>query len=141
MLEDTVATFFSKDNIDAFLVNKNDGKITWKHFDVGEGLKIRTIYANSTMQDVVLNGYAVGTPVVDEKAYKQQNVKPERIATVNKYLMIFMLMIGLLGIVLLVFLRDGGWSFEKWMQLLGSIIMIGMAASIYFNTAVVAPPF
>jgi hypothetical protein len=138
---DTVATFFSKDNIDDFLVNKNDGKITWQHFDVGEGLKIRTIYANSTMQDVVLNGYAVGIPVVDEKTYKQQSVKPERIATVTKYLMIFMLMVGLLGIGLLVFLRNTGWSFEKLMQLLYAIIMIGMAASIYFNTTVVAPPF
>jgi hypothetical protein len=57
---DIAATYFIHDNVDQFSVDR-DGRIDWKYFDPGEGLKVRLIYASPSIQSIGISGNAVGT--------------------------------------------------------------------------------
>jgi hypothetical protein len=151
---DTGAIFFSKDNIDNFAVNPNNGEITWEHFDAGEGLKIRIMYTNPTMQNVNMDGYAVGTPVVNE-----YNVPPGRLSDPGgppmptrgprTYDIVMLSVVTLLGMLIAWTVgRNVGtnvrwWDLGqgKWMLLLTSIVLLVVTMFIWSKTNVEMPPF
>lgn len=59
--------FYSRNNIDEFSVNQNTGEISWRHFDEGEGLKVRIVYVSKTTANIALVGYVVKTVVIDSR--------------------------------------------------------------------------
>jgi hypothetical protein len=78
-------TFFTNNNIDKFSID-TDGELNWQHFDAGEGFKLRVIYANPTMENIALSGYAVGAKIID--TMKLENRKYEVYRSVNLGIMI-----------------------------------------------------
>jgi hypothetical protein len=64
-LIEVTPVFYTRDNVDGFDINSGTGEIKWKHFDAGEGFKLRVIYANSTLANIAIIGYAINTPIVD----------------------------------------------------------------------------
>jgi hypothetical protein len=67
-------TFFTRDNVDKFVVDENTGKISWEHFDPGEGFRVRMIYKGEAMCEPVLKGYAVNVgEVVDYTKQREQD--------------------------------------------------------------------
>jgi hypothetical protein len=56
---DLTITQFSHDNIDGFEVTRA-GLVDWKHFDPGEGIRIRLVYVSEIINDISLVGSAIG---------------------------------------------------------------------------------
>jgi hypothetical protein len=57
---DIATTFVTRNNVEGFSLDGN-GKFEWQHFDVGEGIKLRLIYTDSVIHDIIFSGYAVNT--------------------------------------------------------------------------------
>jgi hypothetical protein len=56
---DITMTRTSHENVDDLVV-RPDGEIDWKHFDPGEGIKIRLVYVSDSILDIHLDGSALG---------------------------------------------------------------------------------
>jgi hypothetical protein len=66
-------TFYSRDNADQFLINEENGLISWEHFDPGEGFKVRIIYSAKSMNKIFLDGYAIRAgPVLDQRQEREK---------------------------------------------------------------------
>ena len=97
---DIAPILFTRDNIDGFSVNRNTGEITWQHFDAGEGLKIKIIYASPIIQGIQLSGYAVGTELVDnqerERRRKELNSTIEHVAGILSVIVVSGFILGII---------------------------------------------
>jgi hypothetical protein len=54
---------YSRDNMDDFAIDRKTGEISWRHFDEGEGFKLRMVYVDQTMRGIDLHGYSVNTKI------------------------------------------------------------------------------
>jgi hypothetical protein len=81
--------FYTRNNVDAFTTDSNTGEINWKHFDSGEGFKLRVIYTNTSMADIVIKGYAIDTPIIDYDKIATQKIEQEnRMNSFGRYVLI-----------------------------------------------------
>jgi hypothetical protein len=83
--------YYTRNNIDEFNIDPQAGNIKWKHFDAGEGFKLRVIYTNTSMAGIIINGYVIDTPIID---YDKINVR--RIEQGNKVNSLLLYSVGLL---------------------------------------------
>ena len=130
---DITPLFYSKENIDGFSVDHNNGEINWHHFDAGEGLKVRIIYTSSTMQSVELSGRAVGTAVFDSQELQQKSTINK---TIDKWASIAITSVLILMIVANVFYRWQLGGLVFWMAVISVLIY-----SIVTTRAPSTPPF
>lgn len=56
---------YTNDNLDHFRLT-SEGVLTWEHFDSGEGLKIRVVYAYDSEQPISLVGMAAGIKMINQ---------------------------------------------------------------------------
>jgi hypothetical protein len=60
--------------VDGFTVNRKTGELSWQHFDEGDGLKLRMVYVDQEMRNIILEGYSVNTTILNgQELGKQHN--------------------------------------------------------------------
>lgn len=95
-LIDITPTFFTRDNVDRFSLG-GENFISWEHFDPGEGIKVRVIYADIAIREISVSGYAVGTKsIVDYQHYpKDFSAKYGMIISISNVVLLSLLAIFL----------------------------------------------
>jgi hypothetical protein len=135
--------FFSRNNVNGFAVNRKTGELSWQHFDESEGLKMRMIYVDHTMNKIDLAGYAVKTTVLDiQKLEKPHYTYEGHITYTPFYVMISVMVIMTMLIVYLVLINPRMRPYW-WMPLLGLILGVlcgGLAIMLYSPPAAPTPP-
>lgn len=98
---DWAPTFYTKDNMDEFNI-PHDLTITWRHFDPGEGLKMRILYAAKHQENINITGYAVNAaPTRNCEISGARTVWTKAIVAVASMVMIgFIVMIVSLSLLL-----------------------------------------
>ena len=92
--------YYTRDNVDGFNIDSKTGVIEWKHFDAGEGFKLRVIYTNTSMTDIQIRGYAVGAPIISYDELRAK--KTEQDSKFNTASFYYVIMLGVLIVILLV---------------------------------------
>jgi hypothetical protein len=96
--------FYSRDNEDGFHVDSKTGEITWKHFDAGQGLKLRMIYTNSASSKIFITGYAVNARIINyTKRANDRITQARKVDTITVSALVGLIIMALILIIDILF--------------------------------------